>query len=530
MKRSVGIDFGTSTTLISVRDVGNPARVLVLGELDPWIPSVFGIDKSGNILIGEDALNKLTPERILFSTKSLIGRRQKEVELCGTTLKTSLVAQEIISKAMQSAKELEGSGIFKDSDVYVSCPAGWTYEARRELANIYVAVGLDIDVGDFIDEPVAASLHWKNEHWQNAKGEIQGKTVVYDAGGGTLDIALVEIGVDNEFTVLSTEGLPISGDHLDNGIIQELQNQIQSSDLEKIYLPNLGLRAREIKENLSTQMRREIPLGRGFDSVVSMDRSTLEDVFSSQLEKSLNRAKATVRAAQTRTRRNISPTEIRSAEWSEFSDEIRYVALVGGMSQIPVVTARAKIVFPKATVEVLPNPQSSVVLGLTYGREVEQLNLPRPPVRFIADCSDGFKSWSEVVYEAFTPLYDSAEVSRGSSHLGLTWEMVNKGSSTLHVEIRAEAPNRSKSTMTFKEIGEAASRTSFGFDADHGEVIRFKMYANGDLELVGGQSQRQQLELRLEKWPKAKGSMIIEVSQSSPLTSNYRFDEGWRNR
>ena len=512
-----------------MRDAGNPARVLSLGQLNPWIPSVFGIDKSGNFLTGEDAL-KLEPERILFSTKSLIGKREKEVELCGTILRTSQVAQAIIGKAMQSAKELEGPGIFKDSDVYVSCPAGWTYKERRELANIYEALDVDIDVGDFIDEPVAASLHWKNEHWQNAKGEIKGKTLIYDAGGGTLDIALVEIGVKNEFTVLSTEGLNISGDYLDNGIIQMLQKQIRSSDLEKIYLPNLGLRAREIKENLSTQMKREIPLGRGFDSVVSMDRPTLEDVFSSQLERSLKVAKATVRAAQTRTRRNISPAEIRQADWSEFSGEIRYVALVGGMSQIPIVTAQAQIVFPKATVEVLPNPQSSVVLGLTYGREVAQLNLPRPPVRFIADCSDDSRSWTEIIYEAFTPLYDSAEVFRGQSHLGRTWEIVNRESSKLHVKVRAEAPDRSQSRMTFQEIGKTASSTSFGFDADRGEVIRFKMHANGDLVIDGGYSQGQHLELRLEKWPKAKGSMIIEVSLQSTFSESYSFSESWRNR
>ena len=529
MKRSVGIDFGTSTTLVSVRDGGTPARVLSLGKLDPWIPSVVGIDESGKFLIGEDAL-KLPPDRILRSAKSLIGSQKLEVELCGTVLRTSQVVQAIISKAMESANELV-PGIFKDSDIYASCPAGWTYEERRMLANVYADLGLDIDVGDLIDEPVAASLHWKNEYWQNARGQIQGQTLVYDAGGGTLDIALVEIGVDKEFTVLSTEGLSMSGDYLDNEITLDLKKQIRPSDSGKNFLPNLGMRAREIKENLSKQMKREVPLGKGFDSIVSMDRSTLENLFSWQLEASLSRARATVKAAQIRTDRGISPVEIREAEWSEFSDSIRYVALVGGMSQIPVVTKQAQIVFPKATVEILPNPQSSVVLGLTHGNEVEQLNLPRPPVRFIADCFDGFNRWSDVIYEAFTPLYDRDQVQRGESFLGRSWiKTCDHRSSKLSVSIRAEAPNRSKSPMKFLDRSSGDSRNSFELNADYGESINFKMYANGDLVIRGGASKNQFLELRLEKWPKAKGSMIIEVSIPSAFSDSYRFSEGWRNR
>lgn len=529
MKRTVGIDFGTSTTLISSRDEGAPAKVLSLGKLNPWIPSIVGLDESGKFLVGEDAL-KLATERILYSSKSLIGIRQEEVELCGTTFRTTEVVKAIISQAMQSANKLV-PGIFDNSDVYVSCPAGWTYEERRVLANIYADLGLGIDVGDFIDEPVAASLHWKNEYWLSAKGDIHGKTVVYDAGGGTLDIALVEIGVDREFTVLSTEGLPQSGDYLDRDIAKELEKQVTASDLEKNYAPVLGVHARNIKEDLSTLMKREIPLGEGFRSIVSMNRATLEELFSGQLEASMRRARVTVKAADIRTRRNISPVDIREADWFEYSGSIRYVALVGGMSQIPVVARQAQVVFPKATVEVLPNPQSSVVLGLTHGREVEQLNLPRPPVRFIADCFDGFNEWSDVIYEAFTPLYERNQVLRGESFLGHSWIMTcEQRRSPLSISIRAEAPNRSKSPMKFLDTASGESGNSFELEADYGESISFKMYANGDLIIRGGASKNQYLELRLEKWPKAKGSMIIEVSIPSTFSDSYRMSEGWRNR
>jgi actin-like ATPase involved in cell morphogenesis len=529
LKRTVGIDFGTSTTLVSLRESGVHAKVLSLGKLNPWIPSIVGLDESGKFLIGEDAL-KLAPERILYSAKSLIGNRIEEIGLCGTTLRTTEVVKAIINQAMQRANKLV-PGIFDNSDVYVSCPAGWTYMERRVLANIYADLGLDIDVGDFIDEPVAASLHWKNEYWQSAKGDIQGKTLVYDAGGGTLDIALVEVGIRREFTVLSTEGLAISGDYLDNDVSSELEKQLQFSDLEKTYLPNLGMRAREIKEGLSTQKKREIPLGKGFDSVVSMDRSTLELLFAWQLDASFRRAQATVRAAEIRTERGKDPVMIREADWSMLSHSIRFVALVGGMSQIPIVTEQAKSVFPNATVEVLSNPQSSVVLGLTHGREVEQLNLPRPPVRFIAEYYDGIKQKSEVIYEAFTPLYDGNQILRGQSFLGRSWtKTCGKMSSRLSVSIRAEAPNRSRSRLKFLDKSSGRFYDSFNLEAGPGESVNFKMYANGDLVLRGGTSKNQHLELRLAKWPKARESMIIEVSVPKAFSNSYRFGEAWRNR
>ena len=529
MKRTVGIDFGTSTTLISSRDEGAPAKVLSLGKLNPWIPSIVGLDESGKFLVGEDAL-KLATERILYSSKSLIGIRQEEVELCGTTFRTTEVVKAIISQAMQSADKLV-PGIFDNSDVYVSCPAGWTYEERRVLANIYADLGLGIDVGDFIDEPVAASLHWKNEYWLSAKGDIHGKTVVYDAGGGTLDIALVEIGVDNEFIVLSTEGLSRSGDYLDRHIARELEKQVFSSDRDKNYSPVLGIRARTIKEDLSTQIKREISLGEGFDSIVSMNRATLEELFSEQLDESIRTAQATVRAAEIRTRINISPVEIRGAEWSEFGDEVMFVALVGGMSQIPILATTIQQVFPKATVEILPNPQSSVVLGLTHGHEVDQLNLPRPPVRFVADCIYGEDRWSETIYEAFTPLYDRVQIFRGESFLGWTWQKMNRyRNAKLRVTIRAEAPNRAQSAMKFVDSSSGSSYDSFELEADYGEAINFKIYANGHLTLSGGASKHQKFDLRLEKWPTAKGSMIIEVSKETLFSDGYRFNEDWRSR
>ena len=72
----------------------------------------------------------------------------------------------------------------------------------------------------------------------------------------------------------------MSGDYLDRDIAKELETQVFSSDRDKNYLPVLGLRARDIKEDLSAQMKREIPLGEGFESIVSMKRTTLENLFS----------------------------------------------------------------------------------------------------------------------------------------------------------------------------------------------------------------------------------------------------------
>ena len=167
------------------------------------------------------------------------------------------------------------------------------------------------------------------------------------------------------------------------------------------YLALLRRAAQGSKEQLSSQQQARLPIGAPYPDIVELDRPNLEGLFGAQLQRASKLVESSVRGGLLRIDQPYDPATIRQFNWFELADDVRHVALVGGMSQIPAVAGELARLFPHSEVTVVEQPQESVVRGLVFGDRLDELNLPRPPIDFVAEFPDGS---STIVYHAYSPL------------------------------------------------------------------------------------------------------------------------------
>ena len=404
MTVQVGIDFGTSTTLIAVRSGELEPSITVIGEkgLTAWMPSVVAISPTNDLLVGESAARADNPIRSIKSklTQNIFSSTDSDAS---TKEYIEEILYEAMCRAIDSVPEI-GSAV----DFYIGCPAEWDGNQRRAIADAANSLGINIDIAEVIDEPVAAGLSWVESSWLSGDNPT-GLVVVFDAGGGTLDVAILHVehgtGSEHKMTVLSAGSLAKSGDAVDKTLAIYIASQVGWSK-EDGYEPEndyfLLESCRTIKEGLSTQneltIRVRSLLG---EADFSLDDSTFRALIKDQLEQSLSLVDRQLRSSRLRGKNPIERKELSQLVLSELCDSVAHVLLVGGLSQSPAFAEGLKGLIPRANHHVLPNPQELVARGLTFGSNLQSLNLPRPPVNFVISGGD----IKETVYQAFTPLY-----------------------------------------------------------------------------------------------------------------------------
>jgi actin-like ATPase involved in cell morphogenesis len=540
MQRVVGIDFGTSTTLIAHRTSEGQVSVINLGSTTRWLPSVVGLAESGELVVGEDAL-ALPIDRIVTSIKSRLTAGETEV----MTPYGPIDVVEAITALLREAKnraEAEVPQLFKGAEVYFGCPALWTGTERRRLADIAASLGLKVDIGQIIDEPVAAGLSWLDEMWLRGASRPSGKAVIFDAGGGTLDVAYLDVaGSDKpEMTVLSAEGSPESGDRLDESIANDLRLQVSEKMADAIERL-LKVRSREFKEVLSTEVSRVAPLGGGYKTVLTYGRKDLEGAFAGQLQRAKRLVDSTIRGSLLRVAQPLSPSEIRGETWESIASEVKYGVLVGGLSYVPSVADEITRMFPKAEVLRVSAPQESVARGLAEGDRLAQLNLPRPPVdicvAFEGLSREPSPEWLEenrVIYRAFTPLYMSDQVARGESPLGKSIQIPLPPGETgsYRILLSCQFPDRKRQPVLLrihKSKSKSEETTAVSGVHDGQRPAWIKLYTNGDLVFVTSKTKSM---FRVDKWPNLRGLRHDYQREIDLLDLNENWDltyaEAWR--
>ena len=370
MAKIIGIDLGTTNSVAAVMMGGDPV-VIPSAEGERLVPSVVAVNKNGERLVGRVARNQaiINPENTIFSIKRFMGRRYDDLEIQRAKghvpYQISKAAngdmQVVMGDKQYSAPEISAmilSKIKRDAEAYlgetvnqavITVPAYFNDAQRNATKDAGKIAGLD--VLRIINEPTASSLAYGLD--KKDKNEV---IAVYDLGGGTFDISILEVG-DGVFQVKSTSGDTfLGGDDFDQRIINWLADDFkreQGLDLrqDRQALQRLKEAAEKAKIELSSTMQAEINLpyitadATGPKHLVTtLTRSKFEQLSADLIEKSLKPV------AQALADANLKPSDIHE------------VVMVGGMTRMPAVQEAVRKYFNREPHKGV-NPDEVVAIG-----------------------------------------------------------------------------------------------------------------------------------------------------------------------
>lgn len=366
MSKIIGIDLGTTNSCVSVME-GGKSVVITNSEGNRTTPSIVAFTNKGEVLVGQPAKNQMVtnPENTIFSIKRFMGNTYNEVteersrmpytvleedgKVKIKTLEGNFTPQEIsariLQKMKQTAEEYLGETV---TDAIITVPAYFNDSQRQSTKDAGRIAGLN--VLRIINEPTAAALAYGIEKKKDEK------IAVYDLGGGTFDISILEL-ADGLFEVKSTNGdTHLGGDDFDHAVIDWLISEFkkeQGIDLnnDKMALQRLKEAAEKAKKELSSSLQTDINLpyltadASGPKHLnVSLTRSKFEELIRDLVEK-------------TRI-----PCEKAMQDAGLTLNDIDEVILVGGSTRIPLVQETVKNVFNKEPNKSV-NPDEAVAMG-----------------------------------------------------------------------------------------------------------------------------------------------------------------------
>ena len=374
MSKIIGIDLGTTNSCVAVME-GGKAKVIENAEGTRTTPSVIAYQDEGETLVGAPAKRQAVtnPKNTLYAVKRLIGRKFEEdevqkdidlmpytiakadngdawVEVKGDKMAPPQISAEILRKMKKTAEDYLGENV---TEAVITVPAYFNDSQRQATKDAGRIAGLEVK--RIINEPTAAALAFGLD-----KKEGDRKIAVYDLGGGTFDISIIEISsVDGEhqFEVLSTNGDTfLGGEDFDNRIIDFLAEEFNKEngvDLTKDMLAKQRLKeaAEKAKIELSSSSQTEINLpyitadaSGPKHLVVKLTRAKLESLVGDLID------------------RTVSPCQTALKDSGLSSSEISDVILVGGQTRMPKVQEKVKEIFGVEARKDI-NPDEAVAIG-----------------------------------------------------------------------------------------------------------------------------------------------------------------------
>jgi len=347
MGKIIGIDLGTTNSCVAVLEGGEPV-VIPNSEGERTTPSVVGFAKDGERLIGQVAKRQAVanPDKTIISIKRDMGTNRK-TKIDSKDYSPQEISAMILTKLKADAESYLGEKVTK---AVITCPAYFSDSQRQATKDAGRIAGLE--VLRIINEPTAAAL----AYGLNKGGSNNQKILIYDLGGGTFDISILEIG-DGVFEVLATAGdNRLGGDDFDQKIIDWMVEKFKGEnnvDLgkDKMALQRLKESAEKAKKELSTLQKTAISLpfiSQGSNGPIHMDyeltRANFDKLTASLVEKT---AKATEQA-------------MKDAGFS--AADIEKVILVGGSTRIPAVIEAVRKLTGKEPFKGI-NPDECVAVG-----------------------------------------------------------------------------------------------------------------------------------------------------------------------
>ncbi len=485
-----GFDFGTSTSLVASAEAVIPlGRVSAETNPKSWVPSLAALADDGTLVVGEDAAT-FPAEQIAQSVKRCITEGRAFVRLDTPTGPRDVDADGLIGAIIQETmkRAMAARPFAPGYEIRLGCPAMWDGRQRRRLLEIGRKAGLPITLAGLVDEPVAAGVAWL------AKSSVATLTpkrvLVFDMGGGTLDIAVLEVQgrKRQELAVLAAIGAADAGDALDQSIADDLDLVLaaQGVDVDSLSHPNrarthLAFAARGAKEGLTFTEDHAVSLPRRLFGIseVWYTRDQLEQVFAEQMERAESQVITALMIAQMTDEGATTAYDILRTPPEDLTATVDVVLLSGGMSRIPYVKQRLQELFgPTTTVTTADDePDQAVALGLARAAHYGRINMYRPGFDILLEWDGDFR----IVYDAFTPLVQQGQISGGGAlryfRNGLDLDLPRQGKGRLRVVPQnGERVRASLNGANLDGFTVALSEQKF----------QFSIYPSGRIQLVDG--------------------------------------------
>jgi molecular chaperone DnaK len=375
MAKIIGIDLGTTNSCVAVMEGGKP-RVIENSEGTRTTPSIIAYQEDGEILAGAPAKRQAVtnPKNTLFAVKRLIGRRfdEKEVqkdiglmpysiakadngdawvEVRGVKMAPPQISAEVLRKMKKTAEDYLGEEV---TEAVITVPAYFNDSQRQATKDAGRIAGLDVK--RIINEPTAAALAFGLD-----KQEGDRKIAVYDLGGGTFDVSIIEISsIDGEhqFEVLSTNGDTfLGGEDFDNRLIDFLADEFKKEN-NGMDLRNDLLAKQRLKEAAE---KAKIELSGATQTEVNLPYITADATGPKHLVVKITRTKLES-LVEDLIERTMAPCRTAIKDAGVSIDDITDVILVGGQSRMPKVQEKVKEIFGKEPRKDV-NPDEAVAVG-----------------------------------------------------------------------------------------------------------------------------------------------------------------------
>src|SRR5438270_5749375 len=374
MSKIIGIDLGTTNSCVAIMEGGKP-KVIENSEGSRTTPSIVAYTEDGEILVGAPAKRQAVTnaKNTIYAVKRLIGRKYDDpevqkaiklspykivradngdawVEVRGRKIGPQQVSAEILRKMKKTAEDYLGEEV---TEAVITVPAYFNDSQRQSTKDAGRIAGFEVK--RIINEPTAAALAFGLD-----KREGDRKIAVYDLGGGTFDISIVEIAVvDNEhqFEVLSTNGDTfLGGEDFDQRVIDYIVTEFKKD--QGVDLKNDVLALQRLKESAE---KAKIELSSGQQTEINLPYITADQNGPKHLSLKITRAKFES-LVEDLIERTIEPCRIAIKDAGVKLSEIGDVILVGGMTRMPKVQEKVKEFFGKEPSKDV-NPDEAVAVG-----------------------------------------------------------------------------------------------------------------------------------------------------------------------
>ena len=376
MGKIIGIDLGTTNSCVAVME-GDKTRVIENSEGDRTTPSIIAYTNDGEILVGQSAKRQAVtnPANTLFAIKRLIGRRFEDdvvkrdmdmvpykivkadngdawVEAAGKKMAPPEISAKVLQKMKKTAEDYLGETV---TEAVITVPAYFNDSQRQATKDAGKIAGLDVK--RIINEPTAAALAYGMD---KSKGDHT--VAVYDLGGGTFDISIIEIAeIDGEhqFEVLSTNGDTfLGGEDFDMRIIDHLVETFKKE--QGVDLKNDPLALQRLKEAAE---KAKIELSSSQQTDINLPYITADASGPKHLNLKMSRTDLE-KLVEELVQRTLEPCKVALSDAGMSASEISDVILVGGQTRMPKVQEVVEKFFGKAPRRDV-NPDEAVAMGLS---------------------------------------------------------------------------------------------------------------------------------------------------------------------